>query len=88
VSPIWQEFDESCHYSNHGVKDHTMFKVSSYVDKEINIYRVNKLIDTIIDSVINYDENDLTLNNYKLMFRAFPKWTMFCQEYYKTEYFQ
>jgi hypothetical protein len=51
------------------------------------VYKENWLLEKIKNKVFNYNENDLKLNDYLLLYKPYAHWATSCQWTYDTEQF-
>ena len=56
----------------------------SYSINELVVYEVNNLLSKIKEKIPDYKDSILEMNNYSVFYRTYPKWDIYCQEYYST----
>jgi hypothetical protein len=55
-------------------RQHELFYPTTYNSSELTVYKENNLTSKIKDKIPDYNEKSLTLNNYYLYYRTYPKW--------------
>ena len=66
------------------MKQHELFFSTSYSINELVVYEENNLLYKIKEKIPDYNDTILEMNNYSVFYRTYPKWDIYCQEYYST----